>query len=556
MLQTLQTMHDEKIVDRIWQKDHTVWSTSPTEISNRLGWLTEPLDMIQHIEEIETFVKEICECGFTNAVLLGMGGSSLAPEVFCKTFGLKDGYLELSVLDTTEPGAIAAQTQALELEKTLFIVSTKSGGTIETISLFKYFYSQVCRELGRENAGKHFIAITDPGSGLEQLANDCQFEHVFLNNPDIGGRFSVLSFFGMVPAGLTGIDLDKFLQRAITMLESSKLPVQLDEITNPAVLLGVAMAEYALAGQDKLTLILSNTLKSFGLWVEQLVAESSGKSGIGILPVDGELPAAADKYGDDRLFVYVKLRGDNGHDESVAQLKEQGFPVFQIELSDIYDIGAEFFRWEMATAVACWRLKVNPFDQPNVEAAKISSKAMLAAYEKDGALPAVEPSFENQKCAVYADSAVSSLAEGLATFLAEAQEKDGSYISIQAYLTPTANLDALLSHLQNAIRDRTRRATTTGYGPRFLHSTGQLHKGDAGNGFFLQLEFQSESDLAIPDTVQNDQSSVSFNTLKNAQSLGDRDALLSCGRKVLRVDLKQDVVSNLEHMIATIEAHE
>ena len=512
-----------------WPHDHTVWAPEPAEISNRLGWLHSPEVMADNMMRLQAFTDEMRAEGFTQALLLGMGGSSLAPEVFRRTFGMRDGYLDLSVLDSTDPDAVLAQTERLDLSKTLFIVSTKSGGTVETFSFFKFFYNRVAERVGRERAGAHFIAITDPGSGLAKTAQRYHFRATFLNDPDIGGGYSALSYFGLAPAALVGVDLATLLNRAqreVCNCEFCNCPVDGD---NRGAQLGAILGELAKAGRDKLTFITSPTLASFGDWVEQLIAESTGKQGTGILPVVGEPVGAPGVYGKDRLFVYLRLAGDATHDADVVDLMAAGHPLVRLDLDDVYDVGGQFMLWEMATAIAGYRLGINPFDQPNVEAAKILSRQMVAAYAAHGALPV------NESAPLSADT--------LSTFLAQAQF--GDYITVQAYVQPTAETDAALLALRTRLRDTTRMATTVGYGPRFLHSTGQLHKGDAGNGLFIQLTADAARDAAIPDEASETASSMTFGVLKMAQAMGDKEALQNSGRHAIRLHLGQDAVKAL-----------
>ena len=519
----------DRIVARIWAHDHTVWAPEPAEISNRLGWLHSPEVMADNMMRLQAFTDEMRAEGFTQALLLGMGGSSLAPEVFRRTFGMRDGYLDLSVLDSTDPDAVLAQTERLDLSKTLFIVSTKSGGTVETFSFFKFFYNRVAERVGRERAGAHFIAITDPGSGLAKTAQRYHFRATFLNDPDIGGGYSALSYFGLAPAALVGVDLATLLNRAqreVCNCEFCNCPVDGD---NRGAQLGAILGELAKAGRDKLTFITSPTLASFGDWVEQLIAESTGKQGTGILPVVGEPVGAPGVYGKDRLFVYLRLAGDATHDADVVDLMAAGHPLVRLDLDDVYDVGGQFMLWEMATAIAGYRLGINPFAQPNVEAAKILARQMVAAYAAHGAQPVNESPPQS--------------ADTLSTFLAQAQF--GDYITVQAYVQPTAETDAALLALRTRLRDTTRMATTVGYGPRFLHSTGQLHKGDAGNGLFIQLTADAARDAAIPDEASETASSMTFGVLKMAQALGDKEALQNAGRHAIRLHLGKDAVKAL-----------
>jgi transaldolase/glucose-6-phosphate isomerase len=544
-------LRDHSIMARIWKHDHTVWKPDPTEITNRLGWLHSPEVMVDAIPEINAFVESVRAEGYTHALLLGMGGSSLAPEVFRFTFGVKPNYLDLAVLDSTDPDAVLAYAKRLDPAKTLFIVSTKSGGTVETFSFFKYFYNWTAEKIGREKTGAHFIAITDPGSGLADTAKKYNFRKTFLNDPNIGGRYSALSYFGLVPAALLGMDLSLLLERAQTMAcnsEGCNCPHGGD---NSSAKLGAIMGELAVAGRDKVTLVASPPIKYFGAWAEQLLAESTGKEGKGILPVDGEELGAPEVYANDRLFVYLRLEGDTTHDAQFEALRQAGHPVVQLNLRDLYDLGAEFFRWEMATIVTGRRLGINPFDQPNVESAKVLARQMVAAYQKEGKLPEQTPSLRANGVAVYSDITAKTLHDALNKFLTQANS-GRDYVALQAYVQPMPETDAALQKLRTKIQTSLRLATTVGYGPRFLHSTGQLHKGDAGNGLFIQFTSDPKQDAAIPDEAGESKSAMTFGVLKLAQALGDRQALLDAGRRVIRFHLGKDVVGELQKLAAMI----
>lgn len=545
----LAELKSERVMARIWAHDYTVWKADPTEITNRLGWLHSHEVMAEALSKINKFVESVRADGYRQALLLGMGGSSLAPEVFRRIFDVTEGYLDLAVLDTTDPGAIAAQAEKLDLAHALFIVSTKSGGTIETLSLFKFFYNRLANTVGRQHAGQHFVAITDPGSSLAKLAETNSFRTIFLNDPNIGGRYSALSYYGLVPAALIGVELPELLNRASTTACNS------ETFTDPTrgdacAWLGTVMGKLAQVGLDKLTLFTSPAIASFGVWVEQLIAESLGKEGKGILPIVGEAPAAPDKYGSDRLFVYLRLEGDSSYDAVVQELVGAGQLVAQLNLRDPYDLGGEFFRWELATAVAGHHLGVNPFDQPNVEAAKRKAKEMVEAFKREGKLPQPKPTFVRDGIAVYARQPANDLAESLNGFLAQA--KSGDYISLQAYLQPITDNDLALEKLRLKLRDRAKLAVTVGYGPRFLHSTGQLHKGDAGNGLFMQLTADDAQDLPIPDEAGEEASTLTFGTLKAAQALGDRQALLEAGRRVIRFHLGREIASGLGRLTEAV----
>ena len=512
----------KKLIERIWAHDHTVWQPDPTEISNRLGWLHTPKNMAAEVERLNKFSAKAKADGFTEVILLGMGGSSLAPELFAKTYG--GNGLKLRVLDSTDATAVQTLTETADLPHTIFIVATKSGGTVETFSFFKYFYNRIAALVGAEKAGQHFVAITDPGSKLVETAAHYRFRDVFENDPNIGGRYSVISFFGLLPAALVGVDVARLLERARA---ATKSPVSAQ--------LGAIMGAMAKEGRDKVTFILPKAIASFGDWVEQLIAESTGKEGKGILPVVGEPILAPDKYGSDRLFVYLSLgEGDSAQNTAVANLEAAGQPVVRLRLNDLYDLGGQFFIWEMATAVAGHILGIQPFDQPNVESAKILARKMVAAYHESGTLPSLDS----------ADPTAANLA------MFTAQAKPGDYISIHAYVPTTAKTDALLQQLRTSLLAKTKCATTVGYGPRFLHSTGQLHKGDGGNGLFIQFTSSPEVDIDIPDTAGEAASGMRFGVLKQAQALGDAQALLDGDRRLIRFDLGTDVDGGLEALLA------
>ncbi|MEW5737173.1 MAG: bifunctional transaldolase/phosoglucose isomerase [Thermodesulfobacteriota bacterium] len=535
-------MEKQGVVGRIFSGDHTVWKESPVEIANRLGWLRSPENMEAHVGGMRDFAREARRAGLTRALLMGMGGSSLAPEVFRFTFGAGEDFLDLSVIDSTDPGAVLEAARWAEPGKTLFIVSTKSGGTVETLSLFKYFYNRAVSALGREEAGKRFVAITDPGSELEGWAKTYGFRGLFLNDPDIGGRFSALSYFGLLPAAVVGVDVAAVRESALA-LKALSLPEALPSRgENPAVRLGAAMGALALRGRDKLTLIMGPSVKALGAWVEQLVAESTGKEGKGILPVCGEALMAPSDYGPDRFFVYVHLAGEDALEEKVRALEHSGLPVVRIRLSRLTDMGGEFLRWELATAVAGHLLRVNPFDQPDVESAKKKARALVAEYKQSGKLPEEAPLFSRDGLTFFGDGEGKKPEGFLRGFLASASQGDASgagraYVAIQAFLKPGPNVDAALANLRAAIAEKYKLAVTVGYGPRFLHSTGQLHKGDAGHGLFLQLTEAMPEDAGIPDDFLSAESGISFGVLKTAQALGDAQALRAAGRKVVRVDL-------------------
>lgn len=536
-----------RILERIRRKDHTVWKPQPEEIANRLGWLDSPQVMQGRLSEITAAVDEIRADGFNFALLLGMGGSSLAPEVFRKVFGAAGGFLDLAVLDSTDPGAVLAFTERLDPGRTLFVVSTKSGGTVETFSFMKYFYNRLAEKFGSEKAGKHFLAITDPGSTLADIARERRFRRAFLNDPEIGGRYSALSCFGLVPAALIGMDVKLLLDRAAAAAAEEFAGT--GERMHGAVL-GALLGEFAARGRDKLTFVFSPPLAAFGDWVEQLLAESTGKEGKGILPVVGEEIGPPSVYGGDRLFCSIRIDGDAAGEEQLKALAEAGHPVMDIRLADPFDLGGQCFLWEMATAVAGWRLAINPFDQPDVEAAKVLARKMIAEYRETGSMPPETPSLEGSGLSVYGVVAAEKPEDALTAFLAQA--KPGAYAALQAYLTPSPGTDEALKRLRMRIRNRFPLVATVGYGPRFLHSTGQLHKGDAGCGLFIQLTADDPRDAPIPDELGRPESALTFGVLKQAQVFGDRQALINAGRSAIRIHLHRDPTDGISRLTAAL----
>lgn len=534
--QTIKKLNEQRIIERIWQRDYTVWKPDKTEISNRLGWLDIAERMLGEVGNIKQFVSEVQRDGFTHALLLGMGGSSLAAEVFRKTFGAKPGFLELAILDSTDPGAVLRFARELNAQKTIYIVSTKSGGTVETFSFMRYFFNALADEIGVENAGANFIAITDPGSKLAEIAEQYHFRQTFLNDPNIGGRYSALSHFGLVPAALLGIDIEKLLQKAIMAMKNCNASIPMER--NEAAWLGAAIGEMAKQGRDKLTFVLSPSITSFGDWVEQLIAESTGKDGKGILPVVNEDLLDASLYAEDRVFVHLELEPELFQSKKIEELEAAGFPLIRVKINDLYDLGGQFFSWEFATAVAGKILGIHPFDQPNVEAAKVLAREMVAAYKRDGKLP---------------DTGLKKASfEAIKEFLSET--KSGrSYVALQAYLMPSVEMSAALQALRRYIQSTYKVATTIGYGPRFLHSTGQLHKGDAGNGFFIQFCGIPAEDTLIPDEMGSAESSLSFGVLEAAQASGDAQALTSNGRKVLRLRLGKEPAKEINQLLEVSE---
>lgn len=539
----LNDLSSDSIVRRIWNHDYTVWKSEPDEITNRLGWLEISELMEENIRRFEDLVDSVRAAGYTHALLLGMGGSSLAPETFAKTFGVEEGFLQLSVLDSTDPSTIVAFADGLDLEKTLFIVSSKSGKTIETISLFKYFYNKVA--FGKEKAGEHFITITDEGSELERIADAYHFRTKFLSNPNLGGRYSALSYFGLVPAALLGVDILRLLDNAMTVASACESSVHIKD--NPGAWLGATIGQLAMLGRNKLTLVASPSIESLCDWIEQLIAESTGKEGKGILPIVREPLGPPEVYSEDRLFVYLKEGKDTAYDKALSDLEAAGHPLVRLNIRDKYEIGKQFFLWEFATAVAGHIMGINPFDQPDVESAKQLAKEMVSSYIGKGTFLPEAPSLTGEGMSVYGKVSASNPAEAILSFVEKGKQK-GSYVALQPYLQRTPETRNALEAIRTSLRDRFKIATTLGYGPRFLHSTGQSHKGDAGLGLFIQFTCDDHQDVPIPDDALSSKSSVSFGVLKMAEALGDRKALLEKGRPVIRLHLGKDVGRGLYYL--------
>jgi transaldolase/glucose-6-phosphate isomerase len=541
----LDELEREGFAGKLRARDASLWSAdakTQERIKNRLGWLTVVEKMTDVCDDLVSFAEEIKAGGYRSVVLLGMGGSSLAPAVLRSSLGVRDGYPDLVVLDTTDPASIRAVDNALDPARTLFVVASKSGTTVEVLSLFAHFMERVNAVKG--GAGQDFVAITDEGTPLQDLARQHRFRRVFTNPSDIGGRYSALSYFGLVPAALIGADVSKLLDRGLTMAEASASCVASHEA--PGLWLGATIGELALAGRDKLTLAASPQVASFGSWVEQLIAESTGKEGKGILPVDGEALGDPSAYGDDRLFVHLRLDGDDSLDDAVGRLAAAGHPVVTLRLRDVYDLGGEFFRWELATATAGAIIGINPFDEPNVAESKENTQHLLEAYRSQGALPEGRPALREDGVALFAEEAGGSMTQELASFLRRV--RPGDYIAMAAYLTPTPATEAALQSMRLTMRDGTRAATTLGYGPRYLHSTGQLHKGGAGNGLFLLLTADDVEDLDIPGQP------YTFGVLKRAQALGDLGALQRRGRRVVRLHLSGDVEAGLDKVAGALRS--
>ncbi len=524
---------------RLWRGDATLWSGA--DEANWLGWLNIAPQIRDQVDDLCAFAQQVRDRGITDILLLGMGGSSLCPEVLAMTFGCREDWPRLHVLDSTIPAQVQRFADAVNLETTLCVVASKSGTTTEPHAFCEFFWAKMQGTIG-DTAGQHFIAITDPGSDLETLARERGFLSVFYGLPEIGGRFSALSNFGMVPAALIGIDVREFLQRAIAMGEQCKI----SDDQNPGLFLGLVLGTLAKAGRDKVTLVTSPKLWDLGAWLEQLLAESTGKNGRGLIPVDLEEIAAPDLYGEDRVFVYIRLKDDANaeRDAGIENLRAANFPVIQIDVLELLDLGAEFFRWEYATAVAGAVLNINPFDQPNVQESKNFTAELTQAYEKEGTLPIQKPFFINDGVAVYADLANAQALGTLNSCIAGLlnQIRAGDYVALCAYVDMNEENITALQALRHRIRNVYLVATTLGFGPRFLHSTGQLHKGGPNNVVVVQLTSDDVTDVDIPGRA------FSFGVLKQAQALGDARALSSRKRRAIRIHFKKDVIAGIHRV--------
>ena len=526
-------------VQRLWSLDASLWTGS--DEGQWLGWLGITDDQIAHLDPLRQIVADVRSSGFRHALLLGMGGSSLCPEVLRLTFGTVDGYPELHVLDSTDPAQIRSIEQRIDLARTLFIVSSKSGGTLEPNIFKQYFYDRMKALVGEPEAGRRFIAITDPGSNMQHVAERNGFRRIFFGVPAIGGRYSALSAFGIVPAAVMGLDVPRLLHATEEMVHACGAGVPASE--NPGVVLGAVLGVMAQRGQDKVTLITSPGIADFGAWLEQLLAESTGKVGKGLIPVDGEIVGALDVYGDDRVFVYVRLESgpDASQDRAVDGLEHAGHPVVRIAVDEPYNIGEEFFRWEIATAVAGSIIGINAFNQPDVEASKIATRRLTEEFERSGALPREEPFFQSDGITLFADEANAAAlrnASGAADqtlggYLSAHLKRltAGDYFALLAYIEMNAAHAQSLQAMRHAVRDARRIATCVGFGPRFLHSTGQAYKGGPNSGVFLQITCDDAVDLPVPGQK------YTFGLVKSAQARGDFQVLAERGRRALRVHL-------------------
>jgi transaldolase/glucose-6-phosphate isomerase len=537
-------------IRRLWHKDKSVWTGDDEH--KWLGWLNSPA--AADVADYEDFAQRVKGQKFTDAVVLGMGGSSLGPEVLAETFAKRSGFPKLQVLDSTDPAQVRAMEASIDISKTLFIVSSKSGGTTEPNVMKDYFFDRVTRAIGAAKAGHRFIAVTDPGSSLEKTAKKQGFARIFYGDPTIGGRYSVLSPFGLVPAAAAGIDVRSLIKHTLSMVRSCGADVPPHE--NPGVQFGLAMGLAGLEGRDKVTISSSKKIADFGAWVEQLIAESTGKDGKGLIPIDGEPLGVPAAYGNDRFFIDLRTEGeeDAAHDEKLAALEQAGHPVVRIVMKSIDHIGQEFFRFEIATAVAGAVLGINPFDQPDVEDAKIKTRELTAAFEKTGALPAEQPVVSTDDADLYTDEynaaelrkagADGTLGSWIKAHLSRSHS--GDYVALLAYIERDKTFIDTLQKMRLAVRDKRHLATCAEFGPRFLHSTGQAYKGGPDSGVFLQITADDEEDLPVPGQK------ASFGVIKAAQARGDFDVLTERGRRALRVHLKGGVGPALAALDAAI----
>ena len=529
-------------VARLWAGDASLWTGA--DEGQWLGWLTVVDEQLRAVDRFARLSRDVRAAAFTHALMIGMGGSSLCPEVLKSIFGPVAGWPDLSVLDSTDPAQVRTALDGIDIERTLFIVASKSGTTLESRLLLDFFLEKSTAHLGKTAAGRHWIAITDPGSELEATAIDRGFRAVFAGRPSIGGRFSALSDFGMIPAACMGLDTAELLRRTADMVRVSGPGTAAPR--NAAIVLGIALGVAAETGRDKLTLVTSPRLKSFGAWLEQLIAESTGKTGQGVIPVDGEDLGAPDWYGDDRFFVYFRLSSapDSNQDDLVTALEEAGHPVVRIEVEDVYDIGQEFFRWELATAAAGALLGLNPFDQPDVEASKIAARTLTEMCRLDGSPPQESPLYETANIKVFAEPRAvfqpieGDLAHYLRTHLNRIEARD--YFALQAYLEMNSSCSNRLEEIRRSVGACKRVATSVGFGPRFLHSTGQAHKGGPNTGVFLQITGDDARDLEVPGL------GCTFGVVKAAQAAGDYSVLAERGRRILRVHLGPDIDEGLD----------
>jgi len=547
----IEKIETSDIPERIFNKDFTVWKDLPEFeqlIKNRLGWLMLPITMQEKTDEIDSFVSEIRKSGFEYAVVMGMGGSSMCPEVCRDTFGVRKGYLDLFVLDSTDPQSVTDIENSIDISKTLFIVSSKSGSTIEVDSFLRYFFAKT-EEIFSDDAGSRFIAVTDPGTYLDSLSAELGFRKTFVNPADIGGRYSALSFFGLVPAALIGVDIKRFLKNAEVVLN---MCFENSFFKNPGFSTGMIAAYLSEFGVDKLTFVLSDKIKSFGYWVEQLIAESTGKEGKGILPIEGEITGKANSYNRDRFFVNIYLKKDKNK-KKVKALAKKKYPVLNIEIDELYDLGGLFYLWEFVTAVIGYAMDINPFDEPNVKESKDNTSKVLDYYEENKKLQEQTAVSGNKKIKLYTGKESDTL--NLLSFkkgkakISEVikyftdQFAVGDYFAVMAYLNRSEKADSLLQELREILRSKFKSATTVGFGPRFLHSTGQFHKGGPDKGMFIQIVCDDKTDIEIPGK------DFSFSILKQAQSEGDFESLQKHDRRVLKFNIGKDINKGLKEII-------
>jgi len=536
---------------RLWDRDASLWTG--TDESNWLGWLDIIDEQVAQHDQLQKVAKEVQSRGFEDVLLLGMGGSSLCPEVLRMTFGRIPHFPTLHVLDSTDPAQVKSFEHQIDIAKTLFIVSSKSGSTLEPNIFKQYFFERAKQTVGATKVGSHFIAITDPGSKMQQVAEADRFLHIFFGRPSIGGRYSALSNFGMVPAAVMGLDTKKFLSRAAEMARACGPSVAVEE--NTGAVLGIILGSASVAGRDKVTVITSPGISDLGAWLEQLLAESTGKNGKGIIPVDREALGSPEVYGNDRVFVYLRLETgvDATQDAKVDALEKAGQPIVRITIADTYDLGAEFFRWEIATAVAGAIIGINAFNQPDVEASKIATRNLTSQYEKTGSLPAEKPVIEDSGVKLFTDeknaAELAKAAGGdrtLAGYLKAHLNriKSGDYFAVLGYIQMNAEHEQALQSVRHAVRDKKRVATCLGFGPRFLHSTGQAYKGGPNSGVFLQITCDDSVELPVPGQK------FTFGIVKAAQARGDFQVLAERGRRTLRVHLG----TNLKAGLAMLQA--
>ncbi|MBX0290350.1 hypothetical protein K3G63_07865 [Hymenobacter sp. HSC-4F20] len=528
----LQDFNARNFTAGFWQKQADLWvqdEAAQQSLRSFMGWLRVAETMLPRVGEIEEFAREVQAAGFQHVVVMGMGGSTMTPIVFRQAFQQGADALPLSVLDTTNPGTVREIEESVPLAQTLFVVASKSGTTAEPLAFGDYFYARL-KEIKGDKAGENFVAITDPGSKFVTQATEEGYRRIFLNFAEVGGRFSALSYFGLVPAALYGIDIKTLLERAIDMMRATGSEGDVQQ--NPGLELGVALGVLAQQGRDKLTLVVPDTISDFGLWLEQLVAESTGKEGKGIMPLAGDPLGSPEVYGQDRVFVYVGFENqpDEQNRQQVAALQAAGHPVVTILMHDALDLGAEFFRWEVATAIASAVLEINPFDQPNVQAAKTATDQLMKVVVEKGSLPEESaPVLQENGLDYYANVSGGSAVEVLRAFFGQSQP--GNFLCIQAYLQESPALNQELQEVRSLVQQHLHIATASGYGPRFLHSTGQYHKGGPDNGLFLQITTDHAQDLPLPGRP------YTFGTFQNAQAAGDLKALQDYNRRTLRVHL-------------------